>query len=127
MCRAEAVTSRYYGETAELLGKYAWYTTNSLNRSMLPVGSLKPNDLGLFDMLGNAWQWCEDRALYYSAGEDKEDINDIKDIKKDDSRVLRGGSFFIPASVVRSANRNANAPAPRDGSGGFRLARTFTP
>ncbi len=110
-CRAGAVTSRYYGESAELLGKYAWYTKNSLDRWMLPVGSLKPNDLGLFDMLGNAWQWCEDRALYYSAGEDKEDIKDIKDINKDDSRVLRGGSFLYLASNVRSAYRFDNVPA----------------
>src|SRR5205807_1829546 len=59
-CRAGAQTSRYYGETEELLGNYAWYTKNSGDRWMLGVGSLKPNDLGLFDMLGNAWQWCED-------------------------------------------------------------------
>ena len=39
-CRAGALTSRYYGETEELLDKYAWYTKNSLNRWLLPVASL---------------------------------------------------------------------------------------
>ena len=118
-------TSRYYGETEELLGKYAWYTKNSGDRSMLEVGSLKPNDLGLFDMLGNAFQWCEDRAEYYTAGEDKEDIKDIKDINKDNSRVLRGGSFNDPASNVRSANRLTDVPTDRVSNYGFRPARTF--
>ncbi len=126
-CRAGAVTSRYYGETEELLGKYAWYTANSLNRWMLPVGSLKPNDLGLFDMQGNALQWCEDRALLYAAGEDKEDTQDVKGIPQDISRVLRGGSFLNRASNVRSASRASHVPTDRVTSYGFRPARTLPP
>ena len=51
-CRAGAVTSRYYGLSAELLGKYARYLANSEEHAW-PCGSLLPNDLGLFDMLGN--------------------------------------------------------------------------
>ena len=62
-CRALATTARPYGETTALLGKYAWYMENSQQRWMLPVGSLKPNDFGLFDMLGNAMEWCQDRAV----------------------------------------------------------------
>jgi len=126
-CRAEAVTSRYYGETAEVLGKYAWYTKNSLDRWMLPVGSLKPNDLGLFDMLGNALQWCEDQALLYSAGEDKEDKYDINNINIANLRVLRGGSYFNPALAVRSAYRNLNVPTDLLVANGLRPARTFAP
>ncbi len=53
-CRAGAVTSRYYGETEELLAKYGWYLQNSKERTW-PVGSKKPNDLGLFDMHGNVY------------------------------------------------------------------------
>src|SRR5208282_774010 len=59
-CRAGAVTSRYYGETEELLANYAWYQKNSTERTW-PVGLLKPNDLGLFDMHGNVWTWCQER------------------------------------------------------------------
>ncbi|HLN31251.1 MAG TPA: protein kinase [Gemmataceae bacterium] len=51
-CRAQTVTSRYYGETEALLGEYGWYQTNAAERSW-PVGRKKPNDLGLFDMHGN--------------------------------------------------------------------------
>jgi formylglycine-generating enzyme required for sulfatase activity len=59
-CRAGAVTSRYYGESDELLAKYAWYNKNSSQRTS-PVGSLKPNDFGLFDMHGLLSVWCQDR------------------------------------------------------------------
>src|SRR6516225_191938 len=52
--RAGASTARYYGETEELLPKYAWYLRNSQEQTW-PVGSLKPNDLGLFDVQGNVW------------------------------------------------------------------------
>ena len=52
-CRAGAVTSRYYGRSEELLDKYAWYTAMTKDERTFPAASLKPNDFGLFDMLGN--------------------------------------------------------------------------
>jgi formylglycine-generating enzyme required for sulfatase activity len=89
---------------------------------MLPCGSLKPNDLGLFDMLGNALEWCQEGLCDYRAGEDAEDKHAIQDRNL---RVLRGGSFIVPAVLVRSADRNWNVPADRLLSVGFRPARTF--
>jgi formylglycine-generating enzyme required for sulfatase activity len=121
-CRAGSLTSRYYGETEELLGRYAWYTRVSKDRWMLPTGSLKPNDLGLFDMLGNALEWCGERVIYYSPGDDKEDIREIE-IKQ--SRAMRGCSFMDQPVGVRSADRDGSLPANRDGNIGFRPARTF--
>ena len=59
-CRAGASTGYSFGEPWELLEKYGWYLKNSPNRTQ-PVGSLKPNDLGLFDLHGNIWEWCQDR------------------------------------------------------------------
>jgi serine/threonine protein kinase/formylglycine-generating enzyme required for sulfatase activity len=126
-CRAGAVTSRYYGETAELLCKYACYTANSHDRWMLPVASLKPNDLGLFDMLGNAYQWREDREGYYAAGDDKEDIDDTKYVLNDVRRVMRGRSFLYRASNVRCADRYFDTPAYLYFTVGFRPARTLPP
>ena len=60
-CRAGTITSRYYGLSIDLLGKYAWYQANSQDHAW-PCGSLLPNDLGLFDMLGNVYEWCQDRV-----------------------------------------------------------------
>jgi formylglycine-generating enzyme required for sulfatase activity len=56
--RGGSVTSRYYGETEELLSNYAWYNKNGRDRSW-PVGGKKPNDLGLFDVRGNVFTWCQ--------------------------------------------------------------------
>jgi formylglycine-generating enzyme required for sulfatase activity len=81
---------------------------------------LKPNDAGLFDMHGNAWEWSQDR--FDNPNNDKEGSEDIKD---KDSRVLRGGSFHLLASLVRCADRGRAVPSLRGVSAGFRPARTF--
>jgi formylglycine-generating enzyme required for sulfatase activity len=129
--RAGAVTARYYGETKELLHEYAWYAENSLDRGMLPVGSrLKPNDWGLFDLYGNAMEWCHDRARYFPlgrAGKAAEDKGYKEDILGRFRRVLRGGSFLDLAVDVRSAYRFWGVPTYYFYSVGFRPARTFTP
>jgi eukaryotic-like serine/threonine-protein kinase len=124
--RAGALTSRYYGETEELLPKYGWYFQNSGEKTR-PVGSLKPNDLGLFDTHGNVYTWCQERRKDYpqlSSGniEDKEDIYSIN---TQINRVLRGGSFLSQASSVRSSSRDDLALANRLSNVGFRPARTY--
>ncbi|MGO9466242.1 MAG: formylglycine-generating enzyme family protein, partial [Isosphaeraceae bacterium] len=126
--RAGALTSRYYGETEELLPKYAWYVKNSQERTW-PVGSLKANDLGLFDVYGNLITWCQERYKEYPAGKGDQAVEDQEDglvVKDTDSRVLRGGTFVMQASAARSANRN-NAAMPTFGNYaiGFRPARTL--
>jgi formylglycine-generating enzyme required for sulfatase activity len=127
--RAEALTSRHYGETEELLRKYAWYTKNSQGKTW-PVGSLKPNDLGLFDMQGNVYTWCQERYQSYPQGqgeERKEEQEDTSSINNQESRVLRGGSFSYPTWLVRSAYRNRDVPTYRGNFVGFRPARTLAP
>jgi formylglycine-generating enzyme required for sulfatase activity len=125
-CRAGALTSRSYGESAELLGKYTWFQQNAEDHSW-PVGLKKPNDLGLFDMHGNVYSWCQERYQDYpkSQGAPLEDKEDILDIKDQYSRVLRGGSFDDQASYVRCASRYRNVPTNRGNDVGFRPARTF--
>jgi serine/threonine protein kinase/formylglycine-generating enzyme required for sulfatase activity len=127
-CRAGAVTSRSYGVAEELLGHYACYARNSNGRA-LPVGSKKPNDYGLFDLHGNAWEWCEDAVGPYPAdrgGPALEDREDPRPITAWQSRVLRGGSFASCAADIRSAARSGLLPQVRlpDFAAGLRIART---
>jgi formylglycine-generating enzyme required for sulfatase activity len=125
-CRAGAVTSRCYGESDELLEHYGWYVRNADGRSW-PVGSLKPNDLGLFDLHGNLWGWCQDRYKAYetaTGGKAIESNEERTPLINTEFRVLRGGSFSHPGSV-RSAYRNGLMPTYRGYDIGFRPARTF--
>jgi formylglycine-generating enzyme required for sulfatase activity len=92
---------------------------------MQPVGQKRPNDLGLFDLHGNSWTWTDYPAYYYPVATlivDKENMVDIKDSI---SRVLRGGSFFNPPGLVRSAYRGFNRPDGRNDIVGLRVARTY--
>ena len=127
--RAGAVTSRYYGETDELLPKYAWYLKNA-KETTWPVGSLKPNDLGLFDVQGNVFTWCQESFKQYPPGKGDEVVKDEEAgflILPTVGRVVRGGSFIFQASNVRSAYRFENVPLGRVDSVGFRVARTIRP
>jgi formylglycine-generating enzyme required for sulfatase activity len=125
-CRAGAATSRYYGETAELLPHYGWYSDNSPDQTQ-PVGTTKPNDWGLFDMHGNVWNRCQERYKEYAVAKEGERVDDIEDILSvinTSGHVLRGGAFMDRESFVRSSYRYYNAPANRNSDFGFRPART---
>jgi formylglycine-generating enzyme required for sulfatase activity len=126
-CRAGAATSRYYGSSEELLPRYAWYIRNSDDRAW-PVGQKRPNDLGLFDMHGNVWTWCQESGGLYPAGTEQRparDEEDKRDIVDRLSRVLRGASFVDPPAVVRAAQRHPYRPSDRSFSVGVRVARTL--
>jgi formylglycine-generating enzyme required for sulfatase activity len=112
----------------ELLSQYGWCLQNAKERTW-PVGSKKPNDLGLFDMHGNLYAWCQDNYRSYpiegdddKVSEDKEDNLDISPTTK---RVLRSGSFLYRPTLVRSAIRHGIVPGNRDDLVGLRPARTF--
>jgi formylglycine-generating enzyme required for sulfatase activity len=121
-CRAGAITSRYYGQTTELLGKHAWYLGNS-REHVWAGGRRIPNDLGLFDMLGNVIEWVQDREALSPTLNDN--INKSEYVEDRATRLLRGGSFNYPPALVRSALRVKSAPANRSTAYGFRPARTY--
>ena len=128
---AEAETSRYYGQSESLLEHYAWYQSNSKDRSW-PVARLKPNDFGLFDMQGNVWEWCYDAFGSHPLDENDEAADqpvseEVLDTGLDRlaGRVLRGGSFLLQTSVVRSARRHFAQPVTRYRNYGFRAAKTY--
>src|SRR5207247_3473224 len=78
-CRAAAVTSRFYGSSEELLKEYAWYSKTTNAERAWPVGQMKPNDLGLFDVYGNAYEWCHDRVRELKPGEAAQAREDTED------------------------------------------------
>ena len=110
----------------ELLGRYAWYMQNSEDR-VWPCGLLQPNDLGLFDMLGNVYEWCQERFLEYGAGEGgtiTDEINTQESIDIKAYRQLRGGSFTSRLANVRSADRHPLELSVPYLDNGFRPSRT---
>jgi formylglycine-generating enzyme required for sulfatase activity/tRNA A-37 threonylcarbamoyl transferase component Bud32 len=127
-CRAGATSSRPYGRSEGRLTSYGWFLTNS-GGTMHPVGRLKPNDLGLFDMLGNAVEWVNDpyAGPYEPAEGDSSPADTVMDADFSDqvSRVLRGGSFNDSPSGSRAAGRYGFQPSSRLTVFGFRPARTY--
>jgi formylglycine-generating enzyme required for sulfatase activity len=91
-----------------------------------PAGQLRPNELGLFDSLGNAMEWVEDPPFVYdlSATADRENAKYLI-VNEQTHRLVRGGSFYIQPVSLRCASRLGNRPGNRDSSFGFRPTRTL--
>jgi formylglycine-generating enzyme required for sulfatase activity len=125
--RAGSTTARYYGESDDLLPKYAWYIKNSEER-IWPVANLKPNDFGLFDMHGNVFHWCQTgyKAIPFGAPVVDDTEEDL--VVAEASLVIRGGASVSTSAELRSAARtrfflpNLNADDT-----GFCIARTIKP
>ncbi len=101
------------------LGNFAWYNANSGNRTR-PVGQKQPNGLGLFDMSGNVWEWCQDwyGDRYYAASP----RDNPQGPSSGQHRVLRGGAWGGSARGGRAADRDWLGPAFRGNDFGFRLS-----
>ena len=97
----------------------AWYDGNSGSRTH-PVGQKQPNGLGLHDMSGNVWEWCQDRygSDYYR----NSDRDNPEGPSSGSGRVVRGGSWLFDAASSRAALRTWNFPVYRLNVLGFRLA-----
>ena len=121
-CRAGTTSTCSFGNDVRQLPEYAWYRANS-KKSTHPVGELKPNAWGLYDMHGNVWEWCQD---WYGPYECLQVVSDPAGPASESGRVLRGGAFLNRPEHIRAADRSAGRypsghPSP---AYGFRVART---
>lgn len=136
-CRAGTTAVRYWGDNPDEACTYAnvadrdtltefpaWTVHNCKDGFIYtaPVGTFKPNDFGLYDMLGNVWEWCED---VYNVRAYSEHSNKNPVYKADaPDRVIRGGSWYSRPEVVRCASRdNLHLPTRRGYDVGFRLVK----
>ena len=116
------------------IDKVAWYDDNYKNGKTYgsrgtthPVGTKQPNELGLYDMSGNVWEWCNDRygKNYYQECADKGVVRNPQGPGKGSYRVSRGGGWYDGARYCRSASRDYGSPTSRYSIVGFRLAHSL--
>jgi len=129
--RSGGLAEKYAGTGSDTeLGDYAWYEKNS-GFKIHTVGQKKPNSLGLYDMSGNVWEWCQDFYMWYYTpayppkGSKTDPIAEPPFPWRGFHRVLRGGTWCKGANACRSASRFCDTPHSGSLSVGFRLVRTL--
>ena len=118
-CRAGTTTAVYvnYGDRNKELDAIAWWDWNSGNATR-NVRQKRPNAWGMYDMIGNVWEWCSDRYDAYPTGS----VTDPTGPSTGSGRVCRGGGWSGDAGYVRSAARFWDVPGYRGHYLGFRPA-----
>ncbi len=114
----------YAARGGKIQGKYPWGDTpdtsyaNFNSFGITPVRSFKPNGFGIYDMVGNVWEWCSDwyDPEYYNASSMKNPAGPVSGVYK----VIRGGAWYCDKDEVRVANRFFALPEATSYNTGFR-------
>ena len=126
--RAGSLAMFNHGSDIRLTDRYSIYFANSKDQ-VWPVGSLRPNEFGLFDTGGNVFEWCLESYEPYPklniSDEDSFMSFQNKTILTSISRVMRGGCFYNQIGSLRNADRNGAKPDDRSNSRGLRLVRSL--
>ncbi len=108
-CRAGTTTRYFFGRQSRWMNHYGWNINNS-NKQLHPVARLKPNDFGMFDMHGNATEWCHNRF-----------------VAKQGMREIRDQHYNEAPQDMRVYGRQDKGAWEAYASLGFRIARTYPP
>ncbi len=101
------------------VNKVAWYDDNTYEKGPKQVGLLAANELGIFDMSGNAWEWCKDNFGMYSASH----ARNPKGVAHSQFKVIRGGSWYYIDDLTRLTARDGPRPSYTNFNYGFRVVR----
>jgi formylglycine-generating enzyme len=116
---ASGWAKRFAGDNgSNAIDDHAWYDPVS-GATTHPVGLLAPNELGLYDLSGNVWEWCWDRRGEYPTGV----VSDYPGPPSGVTRVARGGSWYYDSSHLSVATRIDFAPHAFSNHLGFRVVR----
>lgn len=111
-CRAGTSSVYYFGDDTAAVAAHAWCCVNS-GLEPKPAKSFSPNPWGIYDIVGNVWEWCQDRysTTYYERSPVADPLCDDQTIVE---RVIRGGSSMNKAETCRSSHRFGLKPTLRD-------------